>query len=118
MNAYFTTLLRQGCSVVNPILNLGFALMLVAQVIRNILFLRTILILAQGAFVVYGIISGNMSTVAWNSIFILINLFQSIVWSRDNLNNLEKLNYKLWSKLQHILSKDLVGKVRRTSSKL
>jgi len=41
-----------------------------------------------------------------------------ITWSRENLDNLEKLNHILWSKLQHILSKDLVGKVRRTSSRL
>ena len=212
--------------MVDQIVNIGFGLMLVAQAIRNILILRGILILAQGTFVAYGIITSNISTAAWNSVFILINLYQSIVlikqrrpvvvpedivdiyenvfaemskrefiyfwqignkvtfkkgviikkgepqnrlllilsgeahvmsnkkeiavlkrkdfiaemsllsgkpasadvlcreeltcitWSSENLANLEKLNYKLWSKLQHILSKDLVGKVIKTSSRL
>jgi len=212
--------------MVEQIVNLGYALMLVAQAIRNILVLRVILILAQGTFITYGMLVSNMSIVIWNTIFILINVYQSVIlikqrrpviipdeiidiyervfsemtkrefiyfwqigkkvvfdreiiikegerqdnlflilegeaqvasnnreiatlkrgdflaemsllsgepasadvlsrdkltcitWSRENLDNLKKLNYKLWSKLQHILSKDLISKVKRTSSKL
>ena len=212
--------------MVDQIVNLGYALMLVAQAIRNILVLRVILILAQGAFITYGMITSNVSMIIWNTVFILINVYQSVIlikqrspvvipedivdiyekvfsemskrefiyfwqigkkvdfngeiiiregehqdnlyliiegeatvisnkkeiatlrrgdflaemsllsgepasadvmcrdevtcitWSRENLDNLKKLNYKLWSKLQHILSKDLISKVKRTSSKL
>ena len=43
---------------------------------------------------------------------------ETITWSQENLANLKKLNFELWIKIQHVLSKDLVGKVRRTSSLL
>ncbi len=203
------------------IIHAGFALMLVAQAIRNILLLRTTLILAQGIFIAYGVISRNYSVAVWNALFILINIYQAFVllqqrkpvtlpadiqdiyenvfsemsrreflyfwqtgtiferrrgriiergrhqdqvllilegeaqvirdrreiavlqrgdfiaemsfltgepasadvrsrreltciaWSRETLVNLKKLNHQLWSKLQHVLSKDLVGKMKR-----
>jgi len=41
-----------------------------------------------------------------------------ITWSQENLNNLKNLNFELWIKIQHVLSKDLVGKIKRTSLKL
>lgn len=208
------------------IIHAGFALMLVAQAIRNILLLRVTLIMAQGIFIAYGVVSTNYSVAVWNGLFILINIFQAIVllrqkkpvtvppdirdiyekvfpemtkreflyfwqigkvfqlkrgriiekgrhqdrvllilegqarvlhdrreiavlsrgdfiaemsfltgepasadvrcrreltciaWSRDNLVNLKKLNHQLWSRLQHVLSKDLVGKMKKISARL
>ena len=41
-----------------------------------------------------------------------------IAWTQSNLKNLEKLNHRLWSKMYHILSRDLVAKVKRVSSRL
>ena len=61
--------------MVDQIVNLGYALMLVAQAIRNILVLRVILILAQGAFITYGMITSNVSMIIWNTVFILINVY-------------------------------------------
>ena len=208
------------------IIHLGFALMLIAQAIRNILLLRIILILAQGTFIAYGYISHNISVAIWNGLFILINVVQIVLlarerrpvevpeditdiyekvfpemtrreflyfwqigkafqkrkgliiekgtqqnrvllilkgtakvmsgrkeiaelgrgdfiaemsfltgepasadvqckgeltcmaWSKDALNNLKKINQRLWSKLQHVLSRDLVVKVKRVSSRI
>lgn len=41
-----------------------------------------------------------------------------ITWSQDNLRNLKSLNFELWIKIQHVLSKDLVGKIKRTTLRL
>ena len=41
-----------------------------------------------------------------------------ITWSQENLRNLKSLNFELWMKIQHVLSKDLVGKIKRTSLRL
>ncbi|MBT3273133.1 MAG: cyclic nucleotide-binding domain-containing protein [Spirochaetales bacterium] len=208
------------------VLNAGYLFMLVALTIRNILFLRIILISAQGLFIAYNLVTANYVVLMWNCLFLAINLFQVIVllrrrrpvtipegvediyddtfhdmskreflyfwqigkerlfeegkiveegssqevimlilggtasvmktgreiaelsrgsfiaemsflsgdpasadvqcgtpvetitWSQENLANLKKLNFELWIKIQHVLSKDLVGKVRRTSSLL
>lgn len=43
---------------------------------------------------------------------------KTISWNQDNLRNLKTLNFHLWIKLQNVLSRDLVGKVKRTSSLL
>ena len=208
------------------VLNFGYLFMLVALMIRNILFLRIILISAQSIFIAYGLVTANYVVVVWNSLFIVLNVFQVIVllrrrrpvtipaeiediyestfhdmskreffyfwqignevdyepgiivrerspqnrlmlmlhgsaivakngkdiaelargsfiaemsflsedpasadvkcllpikvmtWDRAHLLNLKKLNFELWMKIQHVLSKDLVGKVRQTSSRL
>ena len=208
------------------VLNFGYLFMLVALMIRNILFLRIILISAQSIFIAYGLVTANYVVVTWNSLFIALNVFQIVVlmrrrrpvtipaeiediydttfhdmtkrefiyfwqignevdaeastiveegaaqdkvmlvlngsaivekggkdiaeltrgsfiaemsflseepasadvicrspikvmiWERENLLNLRKLNFELWMKIQHVLSKDLVGKVRQTSSRL
>jgi CRP-like cAMP-binding protein len=200
--------------------------MLVAQAIRNILLLRRILISAQTAFVLYGVLSENLSVAAWHVVFIALNIIQVILllrqrrpitipedvadiyentfsemskreflyfweigrfiniepglvvkkgspqefvllvleghahvmrnerqiatisrgefiaemsfltgegasadvlceedikcmaWTQNNLKNLERLNHRLWSKMYHILSRDLVAKVKRVSSRL
>ena len=208
------------------VLNVGYLFMLIALAIRNILFLRIILISAQALFIGYGAVTSNYVVLIWNSLFLLINVFQVIVlqrrrrpvvvpedladiyeatfsdmakreflyfwqigketvheigliveegahqdevmlvlegtasvlkngkeiavltrgsfvaemsflsgepasadvacrapvttitWNQTNLRNLHKLNFELWSKVQHVLSQDLVGKVKSTSSKL
>jgi len=43
---------------------------------------------------------------------------KSVAWTQSNLKNLERLNNRLWSKMYHILSRDLVTKVQRVSSRL
>jgi hypothetical protein len=65
------------------IIHAGFALMLVAQAIRNIFLLRTTLILAQGIFIAYGVISTNYSVAVWNGLFIVINIYQAVVLLRQ-----------------------------------
>ena len=208
------------------VLNAGYLFMLIALTIRNILFLRIILISAQGLFVAYNIVTANYTVLMWNCLFLAINLFQvmlllrrrrpvqipdevadvyentfhdmskreflyfwqigkeavhdketiveeghpqekvmlilngsaavmknsteiaelnrgsfvaemsfltgepasadvmcrtpvtTITWSQDNLRNLKNLNFELWMKVQHVLSKDLVGKVKSTSLRL
>ena len=200
--------------------------MLIALTIRNILFLRVILISAQGLFIGYNLVTGNYIVLMWNCLFLAINLYQvidllrkrrpvtipgniedlyegtfsemskreflyfwqigketyhkpgpiveegfpqeevmlmldgaaavmkngrkiaeltrgsfvaemsflsgdpasadvvckypvkTITWTQDNLRNLKTLNFEVWIKIQHVLSKDLVGKVRKTSSLL
>jgi hypothetical protein len=208
------------------VLNAGYLFMLVALTIRNILFLRLILISAQGLFIGYNLVTGNYIVLMWNCLFLAINLYQvidllrkrrpvsipeaiqdvyedtfpemskreflyfwrmgkatshqggaiveegspqeevmlmldgtagvmkngrkiadltrgsfvaemsflsgeaasadvvcdspvkTITWSQENLRNLKNLNFEVWIKIQHVLSKDLVGKVRTTSSLL
>jgi hypothetical protein len=41
-----------------------------------------------------------------------------ITWSQENLRNLKSLNFELWIKIQHVLSRDLVGKIKRVSLRL
>ena len=208
------------------IIHIAFVLMLVAQAIRNILLLRVVLITAQTAFVLYGVLSNNLIVAAWHVVFILLNIIQvllllrqrrpitipeevadiyvrtfsemskreflyfweigkvlniepglivkkgspqefvllilqgqahvmrnerkiatisrgefiaemsfltgeaasadviceedieCVAWTQSNLKNLEGLNRRLWSKMYHILSRDLVTKVQRVSSRL
>ena len=38
-----------------------------------------------------------------------------IAWSQNDLNNLDKLNHKLWVKLQSIFGKHLAKKIKKTS---
>jgi hypothetical protein len=214
---------RGGVRLIFEITNIAYALMLVALGVRNILWLRVILVSAQITFIVYGLTTPNYTILIWNSIFLAINAVQSailikrrrpiilppeiedlheskfsdmskrdflyfwqigntvdfndqviirdgehqdrlllilkgearvlkkgreiavlsrgdfvaemsfltekpafadvktdmllscIVWEKENLNNLEKLNPALWSKLQRTLSKDLITKVKKSS---
>jgi CRP-like cAMP-binding protein len=41
-----------------------------------------------------------------------------VTWSKANVDNLKNMNFELWSKVQHVLSRDLVGKVRSTTSRI
>ncbi len=43
---------------------------------------------------------------------------KTINWNQEKLRNLKNINFQLWIKLQHVLSRDLVGKMRRTHSLL
>ena len=61
------------------ITNIAYALMLVALGVRNILWLRIILVSAQITFIVYGITAPNLTILIWNSIFLTINAVQSII---------------------------------------
>ena len=61
------------------ITNIAYALMLVALGVRNILWLRIILISAQVTFIVYGLTAPNLTILIWNSIFLAINTVQSII---------------------------------------
>ena len=56
--------------------------MLIALMIRNMLFLRIILISAQSFFIVYGLATANYVVVVWNSLFIALNVFQVVVLLR------------------------------------
>lgn len=208
------------------VLNIAYLFMLIALAVRNILILRIVLISAQTVFIVYGIVTGNVVVLTWNSIFFAINVFQVVVlfrrrrpveipwdlrdvyektfpemtkrqfmyfwqtgtrsvispgivirqgskqnqvllilagkayvksagrdvgqltrgsfvaemsfltgepasanvvcygpltcasWNHENLHGLKEINYDLWIKLQHVLSKDLIGKVKRTTTRL
>ena len=205
------------------LLNAAYLCMLIALAVRNILFLRIILITAQGLFIGYSLVTANYTVLIWNSLFSVINLSHVIVlqrrrrpvqipaelqdiykevfhdmskreflyfwqigketiheeaviveegrpqeevmlilsgsarvmknskeiaelhrgsfvaemslltgepasadvvcqtpvttitWSQKNLRSLKKLNFELWTKIQHVLSKDLVGKVKKKS---
>ena len=41
-----------------------------------------------------------------------------MTWNADNLAHLQRLNYELWNKVHHSLSRELADKVRRTSERL
>jgi len=205
------------------VLNAGYLLMLIALAVRKILFLRIILISAQGLLITYNLITTNYVVLLWNCLFLAINLYQVIDllrkrrpvsipeeiqdiydttfadmskrefiyfwqignratyqegliveedypqdkvmlvlegtaavkqkgtkiaeltrgsfvaemsflsgepasadvecetpvktmnWNQEKLRHLKSLNFELWIKLQHVLSRDLVGKVKRTT---
>ena len=58
------------------VLNAGYLCMLIALTIRNILFLRIILISAQGLLIAYNLVADNYIILMWNCLFLAINLFQ------------------------------------------
>lgn len=60
------------------LLNLGYAINLLALTVRDVLWLRTVLLPAQLSFLVWGATLGYASTVAWNIVFIGINFFQIV----------------------------------------
>lgn len=60
------------------LLHLGYILMLIALVVRDILWLRSILISAQVSLFCYALIQGNHLVAFWNFIFVGINVFQVI----------------------------------------
>jgi CRP-like cAMP-binding protein len=56
--------------------------MFIALTIRDILFLRIILVSAQTLFIIYGSITASYVVLVWNALFLSINLFQVIVLYR------------------------------------
>jgi CRP-like cAMP-binding protein len=58
------------------LLNLGYGLNLIALSVRDVLLLRIVLLPAQVSFLAWGLVAGIRATVAWNIVFISINLFQ------------------------------------------
>lgn len=60
------------------LINLGYLLMLVALLMRDILWLRVILLTAQTALGFYGLFSDNHAMAAWNFIFVGINTARSV----------------------------------------
>lgn len=60
------------------LINLGYLLMLLALIARDILWLRLILLCAQILLGFYGLHSGNVAMASWNFIFVGINLIRTI----------------------------------------
>ena len=58
------------------LVNLGYILMLLALLVRDILWLRSILMSAQIILFSYGLVSENYSVAFWNILFFAINGFQ------------------------------------------
>ncbi len=58
------------------LVNIGYILMLLALLVRDILWLRTILMSGQIILFSYGLASGNYSVAFWNILFFCINGFQ------------------------------------------
>ncbi len=55
------------------LVNFGYGMMLFALLARDVLWLRTILIVGQGALCVYCVLSGTYNIAAWNAVFVVIN---------------------------------------------
>lgn len=63
--------------------NLGYFLMLVGLTVRDILWLRTILVSAQVSLITYGLSAANYPVVFWNSLFFLMNSYQLVRLIRE-----------------------------------
>jgi hypothetical protein len=55
------------------LVNAGYLLMLAAFLVRDILWLRTILIFAQSSLALYGLFIDRLPMVYWNGLFVVIN---------------------------------------------
>lgn len=64
-------------------LHLGYTLMLAALAVRDILWLRSILVCAQVSLIFYSLSVGNTAVALWNAVFILINLVQVVLILRE-----------------------------------
>ncbi len=60
------------------LLNLAYILMMAAFVVRDILWLRLLLIASQLSFVAYALTTDTLSMTVWNTGFIAVNVIQSI----------------------------------------
>lgn len=56
----------------------GYVLMFAALVVRDILWLRAILIAAQSSLLTYGVFAGNNAVIFWNGLLPAINIIQII----------------------------------------
>ncbi|WP_348674640.1 cyclic nucleotide-binding domain-containing protein [uncultured Abyssibacter sp.] len=85
------------------LVNLGYGLMLLALLARDILWLRLILILAQSCLCSYALHSGATNVAAWNGLFVAINIVQVIrillerraVQLPDGLDRIYALNFSV-----------------------
>ncbi|MBI3359195.1 MAG: cyclic nucleotide-binding domain-containing protein [Nitrospirae bacterium] len=64
-------------------INLGYILILVALTVRDLLWLRSIFILAHLSFITYAVLSRNLSMAIWNTLFLMINIFHVVRIMRD-----------------------------------
>lgn len=64
--------------VADNLVHLGYALMLAALLARDVLWLRSMLVAAQGTLAAYAWLTGRPSMAAWNALFVLINLIWSV----------------------------------------
>lgn len=60
------------------LVHLGYLLMLVGLLMRDILWLRLVLIVSQSILGVYGLVSVNHAIAGWNFVFVGINLARTI----------------------------------------
>lgn len=58
--------------------NLGYGLMLLALLARDMLWLRSILIIAQSLLCSYALLAGSPNVAAWNGLFVGINIVEVI----------------------------------------
>ncbi len=59
-------------------LNTAYLVMLAAFLVRDIFWLRLLLIASQGFFIAYAVLSRNISISLWNTGFVLVNIVQVI----------------------------------------
>ena len=60
------------------LLNFAYVLNLIAMTVKDVLWLRALLLPAQVSFLTWGAFSGQMAPVAWNIVFIAINGVQIV----------------------------------------
>jgi len=87
------------------LINAGYLLMLSALLVRDILWLRAILIAAQSILMTYALQIGNQNVAFWNGLFVLINTIQVIRLIRERRpiklsDALEKIYQLVFSSLQ------------------
>lgn len=63
--------------------NIGYFLMLLAFLARDVLWLRLLLVFGQGSVVAYAVSVGAMPVAYWNGVFALINAFQVLLILRE-----------------------------------
>ena len=64
-----------GLGTTDLIINLGYFLVLCALLARDMLWLRSILMVAQCCFVFFGIQAQIVPVMAWNAVFLAINIY-------------------------------------------
>lgn len=60
------------------LVNLGYIFMLAALTVRDILWLRILLVSAQLSLFSYGLITSNTPVAFWNALFFVINSYQVV----------------------------------------
>ena len=65
------------------IVNLGYALGLAALAVKDVLWLRCILVLSQVSLSTYAILTGNLNVAFWNLLFLVINSVRIIHLMRE-----------------------------------